>query len=96
MTILINRVKSIWCSNRYHDIVPPDKASLEDKLLIALSYWREYRTYAHIGVSYGYSESQVCRLVRWFEDILIASGSFTVGGKKELLTIDKEKSQLLT
>lgn len=73
----------------------PDKASLEDKLLIALSYWREYRTYAHIGISYGYSESQVCRIVRWCEDILIASGSFTVGGKKELLTIDKENVILI-
>ncbi|TXH55214.1 MAG: transposase family protein [Bacteroidia bacterium] len=35
----------------------PDKLTLKNKLLIALSYWRKYRTYAHIGVSYGYSES---------------------------------------
>lgn len=73
----------------------PDKASLEDKLLIALSYWREYRTYAHIGVSCGYSESQVCRIIKWCEDVFIASGRFTVGGKKELLTIDKESVILI-
>lgn len=66
----------------------PDKLPLEEKLLIALSYWREYRTYAHIGVTYGYSESQVCRIVHWCEDVLIKSGRFTVGGKRELLSIN--------
>ncbi len=66
----------------------PDKMQLEDKLLIALNYWREYRTYAHLGVTYGYSESQVCRIVKWCEDVLIKSGQFTVGGKKELLSIN--------
>ena len=29
------------------------KLSLEDKLLLALSYWREYRTQFHIVASYG-------------------------------------------
>ena len=73
----------------------PDKANLEDKLLIALNYWREYRTYAHLGVTYGYSESQVCRIVKWCEDVLIKSGQFTVGGKKELLSINPEHLVLI-
>ena len=73
----------------------PDKLSLEDKLLIALNYWREYRTYAHIGVTYGYSESQVCRIVHWCEDILIKSGKFTVGGKRELLSINTDHLVLI-
>ena len=68
----------------------PSKLSLEEKLLIALSYWREYRTYAHIGMTYGYSESQVCRIVHWCENVLIKSGKFTVGGKKELLSMNTE------
>ncbi len=29
------------------------KLSIEDQLLIALEYWREYRTYFHIGQSWG-------------------------------------------
>jgi hypothetical protein len=66
----------------------PDKLALEDKLLISLNYWREYRTYAHLGVTYGYSESQICRIVRWCEDVLINSGNFTVSGKRALLFID--------
>lgn len=73
----------------------PDKVQLEDKLLIALNYWREYRTYAHLGVTYGYSESQVCRIVKWCEDVLIKSGQFTVGGKKELLSINPEHLVLI-
>ena len=31
------------------------KLSMEDKLLLALSYWREYRTQFHIAASYGYN-----------------------------------------
>ncbi len=33
----------------------PSKLVIEDKLLMTLEYWREYRTYFHIGTSYGYS-----------------------------------------
>ena len=35
----------------------PNKLSVEDMLLMALEYWREYRTFYHIGVNYGLSES---------------------------------------
>jgi len=73
----------------------PDKAKLEDKLLIALNYWREYRTYAHLGISYGYSESQICRIVHWCEDVLIKSGKFTVCGKRELLSLNSEHVTLI-
>lgn len=30
---------------------------LEDQLLLALQYWREYRTYIHLSVSWGVSEA---------------------------------------
>ena len=66
----------------------PDNLPLEDKLLMSLNYWREYRTYGHIGITYGYSESQTCRIIRWCEDILIKSGSFTISGKQELLSLN--------
>ena len=31
----------------------PSKLAVEDKLLLAMSYWREYRTQVHIAASYG-------------------------------------------
>lgn len=60
------------------------KLSVEDQLLIALEYWREYRTYFHIGNSWGIHESTVCRIVRKVENILIKSGLFRLPGKKQL------------
>jgi DNA-directed RNA polymerase specialized sigma subunit len=46
------------------------KLSTEDQLLIALEYWREYRTYFHIAQSWGVHESTVCRIVHRVEDQL--------------------------
>ncbi len=40
------------------------KLEIEERVLIALEYWREDRTYFHIGSSWGVSESTVCRIVR--------------------------------
>ena len=59
---------------------------VEDMLLATLEYLREYRTYAHIAPSYGLSESQIYRIVKWVEDILIKSGKFRLPGKGALLT----------
>ena len=73
----------------------PDRLGLEDKLLMSLNYWREYRTYAHLGVTYAYSESQTCRIIRWIEDVLIKSGKFTVGGKRELLYVNPDHVVLI-
>jgi hypothetical protein len=33
------------------------KLSVNDKFLLALEYWREYRTFFHCGQNYGVSES---------------------------------------
>ena len=54
----------------------PNKLSLEDTLMMSLEYLREYRTYFHIGGSYGVSESYAYKLIRWVEDTLIKSGEF--------------------
>jgi hypothetical protein len=35
----------------------PGKISLEDQVLMTLEYWREYRTYFHIGQYWGVTES---------------------------------------
>ena len=41
-----------------------NKLCLEDRLLIALEYIREYRTYFHIANSYGISESSAYKTVK--------------------------------
>ncbi len=40
------------------------KLSVEDQLLVALEYWREYRTQFHIAQSWGISESVFAGLSR--------------------------------
>lgn len=63
------------------------KLIVEDQLLMVLQYWREYRTYYHIGLDWGLSESAVCRTVYKIENILISSRKFSLPGKKELLKV---------
>jgi transcription initiation factor TFIIIB Brf1 subunit/transcription initiation factor TFIIB len=66
------------------------KLTIEDMLLAALEYWREYRTYAHIAASYGIDESNIYRLIKWIEDVLIKDGTFSLPGKKALLSGEVE------
>lgn len=63
----------------------PNRLAVETRLLMMLEYWREYRTYLHIGHSYGVSESTAYRNIRWCEDTLAKSGAFTLPGKKALV-----------
>ena len=63
----------------------PPHLSIEDRLLMTLEYLREYRTYFHLGQSYGLSESACYRNCRWIEDTLIKSKTFSLPGKKALL-----------
>ena len=41
-----------------------------------------YRTYAHIGASYDIDESNVQRIVKWVENVLVKDGTFRLPGKK--------------
>lgn len=50
------------------------KLSVEDMLLIAMEYWYEKRTYEQIAASYGLAASNVCRSIRWIEDVFIENG----------------------
>jgi hypothetical protein len=63
---------------------------MEEMLLASLEYWREYRTYAHIAASYGIHESNMYRLIKWVEDVLIKDGTFSLPGKKALLKSNVE------
>lgn len=68
----------------------PSILTLEDQLLLTLSYWREYRTLFHIATSYGVHESTAQRIVTRLEGALIASGLFSLPSKRELLEADHE------
>jgi Helix-turn-helix of DDE superfamily endonuclease/DDE superfamily endonuclease len=61
------------------------KLTLADQVLVTLEDLREYRTYFHIGSSWGVSESTICQNVHWVEDHLMRSGRFRLPGKKHLL-----------
>ncbi len=65
--------------------------SVENQLLLTLSFCREYRTLFHLGRDWGLHESNVSRLVRRIEDILIGSGKFSLPGKKWLLEAEAIK-----
>ena len=56
----------------------PPKLSIEDQILLCLSYWREYRTLFHVATSYGVSEPTASRIVRHVEDCLINSNLFNL------------------
>ena len=59
--------------------------SLEDKLLITMTYYREYRTMFHIAAEFGTTESNVCKIVRQVEEVLVRHPQFALPGKKVLL-----------
>lgn len=64
----------------------PNKLSPEDQVLMLLEFYRENRTFFHLGTSYGVSESNSQRNIIKIEDILIQSGYFKLMGKKVLLS----------
>jgi hypothetical protein len=66
----------------------PPTLALEDRLLMVLMYWREYRSYAHIGMTYGVSEATVCRTVKQFEHILIQDKRLHLPSKRALYQTD--------
>jgi len=60
------------------------KLSMEDMLLATLEYLYEYRTFECIGASYGMSKQGIHKVIKWVEDELIASGLFSLPGRKAL------------
>ena len=72
-----------------------NKLSIADRLLMALEYIREYRTYFHVSQSYGVSESTAYDTIKWIEDTLIKHPDFALPGKKALLRSDIEYEVIL-
>jgi hypothetical protein len=54
------------------------KLSMEDMLLVALEYWYEKRTYEQIAASYGLAASNVCRSIKWIEEVFAHNEVFQV------------------
>ena len=69
--------------------------SVEDRLLMMLEYYREYRTYFHIAQSRQISESQAWKIIRRCEDVLIQSRAFALPGKKALTQSDVQYEVVL-
>ena len=69
---------------------PKEKMNWYNKTLMLLMYYREYRTFAHIGTTYGISESQCWRIITTLETWLIKSTLFRLPGKKKLIQSDVE------
>jgi hypothetical protein len=66
----------------------PGKISREDQVLMTLEYWREYRTYFHIGKSWGVTESTACRIIQKIEKVLSEARVFALPGKKHFYQSD--------
>ena len=73
----------------------PSKLCIEDRLLLALEYLRDYPTYLRLGQNYGVSESYACKIHRWVEDALIKDKRFSLPGRKTLLKSDMEYEVIL-
>ncbi len=72
-----------------------NKLSLEDRLLMALEYIREYHTYFHVSQSYGLSESTTYDTIKWIEETLVRHPEFALPGRKALLKSDTEYDVIL-
>jgi hypothetical protein len=73
----------------------PNKAEVPEMLMMTLEYLREYRTYFHIALNYGISESAAFNTIKWTENTLIKDGTFPLPGRKELLKADNGMEAVL-
>ncbi len=62
--------------------------SANDETLMMLEYYREYRTFKHIGVDYGVSESTAHYIVTKIEKILIQEPQFHLKTLKHAIPIE--------
>ena len=82
---MVEYVKAYKLSKRKHPTRGVlSKLSVEDQVLMMLMYYREYRTFFHVGSSYGISETQCWRIVTTIESILLQSPDLHIPGKKAL------------
>lgn len=61
------------------------KLSVEEMLLLALEYSRQYITFSELGFNYGVAESTAHDITVWVENVLVKGENFSLHGKKALL-----------
>ena len=71
------------------------KLSYSDQILMTLEYYREYRTYKHIGVDYGLSESSVHYTVKKIEEVLIKDERFHLPSLKKTQPINDDNIEVI-
>lgn len=81
-----------WEKDHHKKEGRPNKLSIADQILMMLSYYREYRTFFHMGLDYGIDESNVQRNIEKIEDVLINSGYFRLQGKRVLVNSSSIKA----
>jgi transposase len=54
---MVNSLEQYRLANPKDQRGRQSKLTLEQQVLVALEYWREYRTYFHISTNWGVSES---------------------------------------
>ena len=67
----------------------PPKLSVLDKLIIMLTYYREYPSMQHIAFNYGVAKSTIHDSITWVEQTLIKSGKFNLPSKRKLASDTK-------
>ena len=60
------------------------KLEVQDKLMVTLKYYREYRTMESIGADYSVSKSTICESIQWVENTLEKDKTFKLPDKKVL------------
>jgi len=66
----------------------PSKLTIEDQLFLTLKYARQYVTQKELSFEFEVGEATVHDTIVWVEDTLIASGMFSLPGKKALIEKD--------
>lgn len=74
-----------WEKEHHKKAGRPNKLSVADQILMMLEYYREYRTFFHMGIDYGLNESNVQKNIQKMEGILMKSGYFRLSGKHVLM-----------
>jgi hypothetical protein len=66
-----------------------------DEILVMLEYYREYRTFKHIGVDYGISESTTHYIVTKIEKLLIKEPRFHLTTLKHTAPLHAQETEII-
>ena len=61
-----------------------------DQLVITIGYLREYRAMKHLAFDYRVGKTQIHNAIKWVEDTLVKSGTFSLPSRRVLENYDNE------